>query len=305
MAVPNYEKIMAPALRVFADGQEHRVSELVQILPEVFQLSPEDLQELLPSGTQTKWQNRVQWACYYLYRAGLIQRTRKGIYRITDEGCNVAKEPPTVIDSNFLMKFPCFREFKNASGTGGKITPPDDITGGNEDLTPLEQIEAAHARILSELKKEILDLVRKMDPYRFERLVLDLLLAMGYGGSRQEAGQVTKRSNDEGIDGLINEDRLGLDCIYVQAKRWENSVGRPEIQHFVGALAGKHAAKGIFITTSDFSSGAVEFARSISQRVILINGVRLAELMIEHNIGTSVSHSYEIKRIDSDYFEEI
>lgn len=262
---------------------------------------------MLPSGTQRRWHNRANWACYDLFRAGLLDRPKKGLYVITELGKKVATEKPTMIDREYLMKFPSFVEFAEAKGKTKNQNQDNEVAAGKEadSKTPEEIIEAAYGTLQSSLKSELLGIVKKMDAFRFEQLVLDLLVAMGYGGSREEAARVTKASNDEGIDGVINEDRLGLDVIYVQAKKWsDTTVGRPDIQSFVGALAGKQAQKGIFITTSDFAETAKAYAKSISQKVILIDGSRLADLMIEHNIGVAPAHSYEIKRIDGDYFEE-
>jgi restriction system protein len=211
-----------------------------------------------------------------------------------------------MIDRDFLMQFPKFVEFMRTTGTRKTASTPDAEAGQavQKTSTPEEAIGFAYEVLRAPLKREVLERVKQMDPFRFEQLVIDLLLAMGYGGSREEAAQVTKASNDEGIDGVINEDRLGLDVIYLQPKRWQQTVGRKEIQSFVGALAGQQANKGVFITTSDFADTAIAYAKKVSQKVILIDGDRLANLMIQHNIGVSVSHAYEVKQIDSDYFEE-
>jgi restriction system protein len=311
MAVPDFNEIKAPALQFLAagDGHHHKVSEVYSVLAKHFNLTEQEQNELLPSGTQSRWHNRANWACYDLFRAGLLDRPKRGLYIITEAGKKVAAQRPEIIDRDFLMQFPQFVEFTQATGT--KKAPP--VNGGDadqsaavvaKDKTPEELIGAAYQMLHSALKKEILDLVKKMDPFRFETLVLDLLVAMGYGGSRQEAAQVTKASGDEGIDGVINEDRLGLDVIYLQAKRWQQTVGRKEIQSFVGALAGQQAHKGVFITTSDFSETAVSYAKKVAQKVVLIDGDRLADLMIQHNIGVSKSHSYDVKHVDSDYFDQ-
>jgi restriction system protein len=309
MPIPEFNEIKAPALEFFADGLPHKTSEIFRVVGERLKLTESDLAELLPSGTQSRWHNRANWACYDLYRAGLLDRPKKGLYVISELGKKVAAEKPQKIDREYLMRFPQFAEFirkstKNSGGASGIETHP--VTDPIKDTaTPEEQMASLADSLKNNLASELMGQVREMDPFRFERLVLDLLLAMGYGGSREEAAIAGKGVNDGGIDGLINEDRLGLDRLYVQAKRWQNSVGRPEIQNFVGALAGQHAQKGIFITTSEFSSGAVEYAKNLPQRVILIDGQRLAELMIEHNIGVSRAYAYEIKRIDTDYFEEL
>ncbi|MBN9690076.1 MAG: restriction endonuclease [Verrucomicrobia bacterium] len=301
MPVPEFEEIKAPLLQYFADGQPHRMADTFEALGDHFGLSPEERSELLPSGTQARWHNRASWACYDLYRAGLLDRPRRGTYQITPLGREIAAQKPSMIDRDYLMKFESFRKWleKRVDPVVAPVVPPDPTQN-----PPIEIIERAHRHLTERLRSEILQLVSKMNPIRFERLVLDLLLAMGYGGSREEAAQMTKTSNDEGIDGVINEDRLGLDVIYIQAKRWQNTVGRKEIQSFVGALAGQQATKGIFITTSDFANTATEYVRKLQSKVILINGDRLAYLMIRHDIGVSKEHSFEIKRIDSDYFEE-
>jgi restriction system protein len=263
----------------------------------------------LPSGKRRRWHNRVTWACYDLFRAGLLERPNRGLYVITDAGKKLAEQKPKVIDRDFLMQFPQFVAFAQATGTR-KIEKNDGTALEQEggiapaSQTPEESISTAYEQLHATLRKDLLDLVNKMDPFLFERLVIELLVTMGYGGSREEAARVTKASGDEGIDGVINEDRLGLDVIYVQAKRWQDTVGRREIQSFVGALAGKKAQKGVFITTSGFKTSAREYVKDVHQKVILVDGERLADLMIEYNIGVTMSHSYEIKRIDSDYYEQ-
>ena len=308
MPIPEFNELKVPALHFFMDGKPHKVAETYTALAGHFSMTPEELNEMLPSGTQRRWHNRANWACYDLYRAGLLDRPKRGLYIITDLGRKVAEQRPKLIDREFLMQFPQFVQWVQASGAQKTEGPaPDEKPSAGKDAepgsTPEEMIGIAYRTLHAALKKEVLDLVKRMDPFRFEQLVLDLLVAMGYGGSREEAAQVTKASNDEGIDGVINEDRLGLDVIYLQAKRWQQTVGRKEIQSFVGALAGQQANKGVFITTSDFADTAVAYAKKVRQKVILIDGDRLADLMIQHNIGVSRSHAYELKHVDSDYFE--
>jgi restriction system protein len=309
MPIPEFNELKAPAIQFFADGKPHKVSEIYDVLAKDFNLTEEELNEVLPSGNQRRWHNRVLWACYDLFRAGLLDRPKRGLYMITESGRKVAEKKPKVIDRDFLMQFPQFAEFAQATGTrktakNDQKAMEQESDATSKDKTPEELIGAAYEQLHATLRKDLLDLVKKMDPFLFEHLVIDLLVAMGYGGSREEAARVTKASGDEGIDGLINEDRLGLDVLYVQAKRWQDTVGRKEIQSFVGALAGKKAQKGVFITTSGFKNTAIEYANDVQQKVILIDGERLADLMIEHNIGVAPFHSYEIKHIDSDYFEE-
>ncbi len=310
MAVPKFDEIKAPALELFADGKTRKTKEVFKELAERFKLTEQDLGQLLPSGLQSCWHNRANWACYDLYRAGLLDRPKKGIYVITELGRKVAAEKPQKIDRDDLMKFPKFVEFMEKTNTSAKTADAGSGAASPKvdpltlTTTPEEQMAALAGSMKQNLATELLDQVKEMDPFRFERLVLDLLLAMGYGGSREEAAIAGKGVHDGGIDGLINEDRLGLDRLYVQAKRWQEAVGRPLVQSFVGALSGQHAQKGVFITTSEFSAGALEYVKNLPQRVILIDGKRLTELMIEHNIGVSRSYSYEIKRVDGDYFEE-
>lgn len=307
MPIPEFNEIKAPALKWFAqgDGKPHRISEVFDALADHFNLTEEERNELLPSGVQRRWHNRANWACYDLYRAGLLDRPKKGVYVITDAGKEVAASNPKHIDRTYLMQFPKFVEFMDSTRQSqGQAGAPETAVGEEKSQTPEEQIGNAYQLLHAALKSELLARVKQVDPFRFQELVIDLLLAMGYGGSREEAAEVAKRGPDEGIDGIINEDRLGLDVIYIQAKRWQQTVGRKEIQSFVGALAGQQAHKGIFITTSDFAAPALEYARKVSQKVILIDGPRLAELMIQHGIGVSLSHAYEIKQIDGDYFGE-
>jgi restriction system protein len=301
MPVPDFQSIMLPLLQFAADGKEKKFSDAIDFIAEQFKLTQEERAQLLPSGNQSRFDNRVGWSRTHLKNAGLIDYVRRGVFKISKRGQDVLVQKPKAINLKFLNQFPEFIEFRKKRET----TEPSSPTAQIASVTPEEQMAHLAQELRTKLADELLEQIKTMNPYRFERLVLDLLLAMGYGGSREEAATVTQKSGDEGIDGLINEDRLGLDCIYVQAKRWQNSVGRPEIQSFVGALAGKHANKGIFITTSSFSSAAIEFAKSISQRVILIDGARLADLMIQHNVAVSRAYAYEVKRIDSDYFEEV
>ena len=305
MPIPEFNEIKVPALQLYADGNEYRLSDVYGILAKTFQLTPEELVDPLPSGS-SRWRNRVSWACGDLLYAGLLTRVKRGIYSITETGKQEALGNPKSLDRNYLMKFPGFVEFMQKTGTKSVVATGDSVQiqeSERNSKSPLELIESAHKIFAEALKKEVLDLVKGMDPLRFEELVLDLLLAMGYGGSRSEAAKVTKASHDEGIDGVINEDRLGLDVIYIQAKRWQQTVGRKEIQSFVGALAGQKATKGVFITTSEFAHTAIDYAKQVSQKVILIDGDRLADLMTQYNIGVTLRHSYEIKHVDGDYFE--
>ena len=295
MAVPDFQSLMLPVLRLAHDGNEHRLADFRPQLAEQFALTTEEQLELLPSGQQSRFNNRVAWAKVYLERAGLLIKTRRGYFRITESGIVVLRNPPERIDITFLKQFPSFEDFR----TKTPEVPGDESV---DEKTPEESLQFAYQTIRDSLAIELIALVKSATPTFFERLVLDLMLKMGYGGSREKAGMLTAAGADEGIDGIINEDQLGLDVIYLQAKRWENTVGRPEIQKFVGALHGRRAKKGVFLTTSSFSSDAVDYASNIDSKVVLIDGLALAQLMIDFNVGVSHSHVYEIKRVDSDYF---
>lgn len=292
-----------PFLQSLSDGAARHHTAIRQYIEDQLQISPEDRAEMLPSGQSTKVANRVGWSRTHLSKAGLIMTETPGVFRISNEGKKLLSNPLPKLDMRFLETFPAYHAWRHAPGAA---TPA--LTTGQEIETalqaPNERIEEAFSQLNDSLASELQVLMAKMDPFRFEQLVVDLLFAMGYGGSREEAAKVTKKSSDEGIDGVINEDRLGLDVIYIQAKRWQGTVGRREIQSFVGALAGQQANKGVFITTSEFAQTAVEYATSVQQKVILIDGTRLAELMIEHNIGVTTTRAISLKRIDSDYFEE-
>lgn len=305
---------MLPVLRVLqAAGTEIHHRDCVVGTADALGLTEEQRNATLPSGNQTYLYNRVGWASWYMQQAGLVEKVRRGYWKITEEGRKLLGTNPTTINNSILSQYPRFVERirrKSDEGEGesnGEATASDPAAvkaPETAETTPDEQIEQAYQQLNRTLASDLRDQMAKMDPFRFEQLVVDLLFAMGYGGSREEAASVTRKTNDEGIDGIINEDRLGLDVIYIQAKRWQNTVGRVELQNFVGALAGKQAHKGVFITTSEFNKNAVEYAKAVPQKIILIDGVRLADLMIEHNIGVTTVRTVALKRIDSDYFEQ-
>jgi restriction system protein len=300
MPIPDYQTIMLPLLKFLSDGQVHSLREAVENLAKEFQLSEEERKKLLPSGKQPVFSNRVGWGRTYLKKAGLIKSIRHGYFAITDEGKKVLSKSPEHIDTKYLEQFPEFVEFKQSKKVA---EPPANSTPGKTN--PEEVLETAYQEIQETVASELLRTVKGCSPEFFERLVVDLLLKMGYGGSRKEAGEAIGNTGDGGIDGIIKEDKLGLDIIYIQAKRWTNGiVGRPEIQKFAGALQGQRARKGIFITTSNFSKEALEYVRNIDSKITLIDGQLLAELMVEHNVGVSPVASYEIKKIDNDYFTE-
>jgi restriction system protein len=256
----------------------------------------------LPSGRQAVFVNRVAWAKVYLSHAGLLNSPKKGSFTISEKGRTALHDAPERITIKYLSRFPDFVAFRS---TPKKPKDTPSIAAGEEEIeTPEELLEAAHSRLRIDLASDLLNRVKACTPQFFERLVVELLLAMGYGGSRKEAGEAIGRAGDEGIDGLINEDRLGIDIIYLQAKKWDATVGRPEIKRIVGALHGKRAKKGVFITTGLFSAEATEYVTNIDPKVILIDGRQLAEFMIDFNVGVNPVNSYEVKRINSDYFDE-
>jgi restriction system protein len=303
--IPKYEEIMLPFLKYLVDGQEHGLSETHDALAVQFKLTDEELRELLPSGRQPVFRNRVGWARTYLKKAGLLTSPKRAHFKISDKGLSLLQENPTEITSKYLMRYDDFIEFqsiKKDKKDNGHLTQSSLID--NADQTPEESLEYAYQKLHSELSKELLDIVKSCSPEFFEKLVIDLLITMGYGGSRKEAGQAMGKSGDGGIDGIINEDKLGLDVIYLQAKRWANAVPVKEIRDFTGALASKKAKKGIFITTSSFPNSVYDFVSQVEYKIILIDGERLADLMIEHSIGLSTVNTYTVKTIDSDYFEE-
>lgn len=301
MAVPDFQTLMRPLLLVLVDGKQRTSKSIREGLAEHFSLTTEDLEEEIPSGRAKTFANRVGWATTYLYRTKLIDRPKRSVYQITDRGREVLERHPERVDLKVLGQFEEFKEFRQSSKTPSELDtqPEDSATGGQ---TPEEQMDSANRELRSALAAELLDRVMDQTPDFFEQLVLDVLHAMGYGGTRDDAADRLGKSGDEGVDGVIREDKLGLDQIYVQAKRWQNVVGRPDIQKFVGALHGQKATKGVFITTSTFSKEATAYAEDVTPRVILLDGKRLAQLMIEHGVGVTVARAYEIKRLDLDYF---
>lgn len=299
MSIPLYQEVTLPLLQLLGDKQEHSLRQAIDSLADQFKLTQEEQRELLPSGRQAVFDNRVGWARTYMKKAGLIESTRRGFFRITDRGLHVLNEKPTKIDVKFLEQFEEFRAFKAI-----RREKPTEAGEDGSEATPEEALANAYQDLKNDLADELLQKLKATSPTQFENMVIDLLVAMGYGGSRKEAAKAIGRSGDEGIDGIINEDRLGLDVIYVQAKRWQGTVGRPEIQKFAGALQGQHAKRGIFITTSDFSEGAADFASRVDNKIILIDGDTLVQHMIDHNVGVTPSVNYEVKKIDLDYFTE-
>lgn len=300
MAIPDYESLMLPILQYLSDESERKTSEIVSHIAKRFSLSEEEMRALIPSGRAKVVHNRVGWACTYLRKAGLIHSRQRGLNRITDDGRKVVSEKPENIDTGYLGRFERFQDFRRAlnARTEKELQPPRTAI----EETPEEIIGVQTELLHRSIQKDLLEQIRSMEPDQFEQLVVDLLIAMGYGGTVQDAGKALGSTNDGGIDGIVNEDVLGLDTIYVQAKRWKNVVPIKEVRDFAGALLSKRSNKGVFITTSSFPSTAHEFVSSIERKIILIDGERLSNLMIEFNLGVTTRQTILIKEMDSDYF---
>jgi restriction system protein len=300
--IPDYQTIMLPLLEYVKDRKERSLPEVIEHISKFFKLTEEEKREMLPSGMQTIIDNRVGWSRTYLKKAGLVESTRRGYFQITERGQQILKQNPSRIDNKFLMQFAEFVEFHKVKKEEKQNYSQKTIT---ESLDPMETLENAFQRIKESLADDLLKEVKNATPEFFEKTVLKLLRRMGYGDLVDGSMEHTGKAGDEGVDGKIKEDKLGLDVIYVQAKKWENTVSRPEIQKFVGALKGQSANKGIFITTSDFSREALDYAKKIdSPKIVLIDGETLAQYMIDHDIGVSKVKNFEIKRKDTDFFVE-
>lgn len=303
MPIPDYQSVMLPLLQLSSDGNAHQFRTAVDQIADLFNLTDTERKETLPSGG-TILDNRVGWARTYLKKAGLISSPKRAHFQITDRGREILNHKPAKIDVKYLRQFPEFVEFlaPTKDDTEPALTNVDEAS----NKTPEELLASGYLSLRKQLESDLLARVKMCSPDFFERMVVRLLTTMGYGGSLTDAGKAIGRSGDGGIDGVIKEDKLGLDLLYIQAKKWDNTVvGRPEIQKFVGALLGRRAKKGIFITTSTFSREAREYAESLDdRRVILIDGILLSELMFDHGIGASTSNSYVIKRLDSDFFDD-
>lgn len=310
MAIPDFQTLMRPVLEFAIKAEERSMKETNHELADLYQLTEEEREKLLPSGRAKLFHNRVAWAVTHLKKAGLVESRRRGVYAITGRGRKALVDAPDRITLNYLMRFEDFREFRNQRNK--TETVEDNSRTENvkvvelegESQTPEEVLGQAWKAIRENLDSELLDQIKQVSPKFFEQLVMDVLVAMGYGGERLDAARAVGQSGDGGIDGIIDEDPLGLDVIYLQAKRWEGVVGRPEIQKFAGALQGRRAKKGVFITTSSFTREASEYASMIDNRIVLIDGRRLARLMIDHDVGVSPVERYVIKRLDTDYFIE-
>lgn len=304
MAIPDYQSIMLPLLRLSATSGAISIRNAVEELAKVFDLTDEELATLLPSGRQAVFNNRVAWAKTYLMQAGLLEATTRGVFRLTGSGSKFLESNPDKVNVKTLEQFPKFIEFRSRAKKDENQSDSFVADEEEKQQTPQELMESLYLKTRNGLATELLDIIKSCSPSFFEQLVVDLIVAMGYGGSYSEAGKALGKSGDGGIDGIVKEDKLGLDIIYLQAKRWEGTVGRPEIQKFAGALEGQRASKGIFITTSGFTREAAEYVSLIRAKIILIDGMQLSNYMINHNVGISNSAVYEMKRIDFEYFNE-
>jgi restriction system protein len=304
MAIPDFQSLMIPVLRAVEDGKIHTSAEITETVGKALALTEAELAEMLPSGRGKLFYNRAGWAKQYIVWAQLVSQPKRAQYQITDRGREVLAANPNGIDAKYLRQYPEFLAFVTPSKPKGPNAASEkDVNHSDSDQDPIEMIETGYGRIRAQLAASVLEQVKSCSPAFFEQLVVDLLVAMGYGGSRADAGHAVGGSGDGGIDGIIKEDQLGLDSIYIQAKRWEGSVGSPVVQAFVGSLAGHHARRGVFITTSKYTQDARAFVEKIEQKIVLIDGPQLAELMIDHGVGVSDVDSYVVKRLDADYFE--
>ena len=324
MAIPDYQSCMLPLMRLASDGQEHIYGDAIELLAEQFHLTEQDRKELLPSGQEPRFDNRVGWAITYLKKAGLLERSGRGRFRISQRGVEVLNQNPANINTRFLRQFPEFLEFQRKTdskqdGNDAELSQaplvqvassPNRHRNGLQEApvevelrqTPQEILDASYQSLRRTLAQDLLERVKASPPRFFENLVVDLLVGMGYGGSKKDAGQAVGQSGDGGIDGIIKEDKLGLDAVYIQAKRWDGTVGRPVVQAFAGSLEGQRARKGVLITTSQFSQDAKDYVTRIEKRIVLIDGEQLAQLMIDFGVGVAEVATYTVKKVDSDYF---
>jgi restriction system protein len=309
MAVPDFQSLMLPVVQAYGDGEDHLSSEIRGRVARTLGLSEEDIAEPLPTSRHSRYVNRVAWAHTYLRQSAILDSSRRGHYQITERGKQLLASPPDHIDITYLERYPDFLAYRkrDRNGTGTAVPGRIAATTARVEgvaLTPDEQIRAGASELKEALTSQLMERVKRATPAFFESLVIDVLVAMGYGGSHADAGRVVGRSGDGGIDGVIKEDRLGLESIYVQAKRWEATVGRPTIQQFAGALAGHHAKKGVVLTTSAFSQEAIAYAKTLPTTIVLIDGRLLAELMFEFGVGVSDVDTIRLKRVDEEYFGE-
>jgi restriction system protein len=302
--VPNFQQLMLPVLQSAANANgETSVSELADKIAAQLKLTEEDVEQLLPSGKQTVFKNRLNWAKSYMGKAGLVESTRRGYFRVTPRGYELLASSPKYIDVSVLSTIPEFAAWTSEERKSEVADEPQEVIS---QIDPEEQMAVSFTKLTKSLSSDLIERIHSFSPSFFERLIIDLLLAMGYGGGRAEMGRSLGKSGDGGIDGVIKEDELGLDVVYVQAKRYaaDNAVPVREVRDFIGSLEGHRASKGVFVTTSTFPTSARDFVDRVSKRVILIDGAELARLMIRHNVGVRIKEVYEIKKIDEDYFSE-
>ncbi|RZU99719.1 restriction endonuclease [Spiribacter vilamensis] len=312
MAIPRYEACLLPLLQLAADGEPHRTRDAYEAMAQQFELSEADQHEMLPSGKQPLLHNRVAWALTYLRQAGLLTSPKRGLFQISDVGRGLLQEKPDAIVADTLERYPSFRDFRSRTRKhSDEIQDSADspatratVNKAHTAATPDEEMEDAWRRHRASIEAEFLEQTKTVSPAFFEQLVVEVLVGLGYGGNRADAAHSVGRSGDEGIDGTIAEDPLGLDVVYVQAKRWAATIGRPEIQKFAGALQGQLARKGVFLTTADFTAEARKFTQAIDASIVLIDGQRLAKLMVDQGVGVSAAGEYRMHRIDTDYFSE-
>jgi len=302
--IPDFQSIFLPYLKLLSDGKPHSTAETREKLAVHYALTDEEQNVMLPSLRAPLFSNRAAWAVFYLKQAKLIESVSRGSYKITDRGLAVLKEDPTKLNIAYLMRYPEFQEARKRKAEPDEGSESEQAREEHSTQTPEELLADTYQTLRNILAKELLEKIKASSPFFFEQVVIDLLVAMGYGGSRIEAASLTKRGSDDGIDGIIKEDKLGLDTIYVQAKRWDGVVGRPVVQAFSGSLDGVRARKGVLLTTSRFSNDALDYVARIEKKIVLIDGEKLADLMIEHNVGVSEAQRYVIKKVDADYFGE-
>jgi restriction system protein len=300
MSIPNYQECMLPLLEIVGDGKHYQIKAVTQRIADRFSLTEEERTELLPSKAQAIIANRVAWAKTYLKKAGLLEQPKRGVVAISSEGMAVLKNKPTKLDTGFLERYPAFHEFKTLKHSETTSTADAEL----DVATPEETFEESYLTLRKALADELLDRIKACSPEFFERLVVELLVAMGYGGTLADAGQAIGKTGDGGIDGIIKEDKLGLDVVCIQAKRWEGTVGRPEVQSFAGSMEAHRAKKGVLFTTSTFSKDANDYVRMIERKIVLIDKQLLTELMIDHGIGVVVDRTYVLNKVDSDYFDD-
>ena len=305
MPIPDYQSLMLPVLSAASDHNEHSIAELRMAIASKLNLSDDELAQRLASDSQTVFGSRVAWAVQYLKQAGILNAVRRGTYQITSRGQSLLNGKPTEINIKTLRQFPEFADFEQRGNDSQQLSTSVAAVSNDATSTPEELLEKSFQTLREALANDLLESIRTGTPAAFEQIVVDLLVAMGYGGSVKDAGKVVGKSGDGGIDGIIKQDKLGLDAIYIQAKRWKEVVGSPEIMKFSGSLTKKHANRGVFITTSTFTKDAMEFVEAMPQRIILIDGKYLTSLMIEHDVGVSPTRTFTLKRLDQDYFENL